>query len=228
MGTGAGRLGLGGDRVEARVVAEVEEDPPIERAVLGEGRPATTGDLVALVAALPGELDAGPPVTGRLAAVHPPVDDDEPEPPGPVAIELDERGCHQVDGVGVPQLHRYDPPPAGEVRHPRHPIPSTSLRERPTLCSGPELDQLCYAHLPLLTCRMLGIPASEPASQAPSAQAIPATLAAAWPASRRTELVEAFLAAHPHGWSHPVTDRLSVERVVNASVEVLGFRPRTT
>ncbi|GAA2216687.1 hypothetical protein GCM10010429_44850 [Micromonospora olivasterospora] len=104
-------------------------------------------------------------------------------------------------------------------------IETSRARERPTLRSGPEPDELCYAYLPLLTCRMLGISAGEPASQAPSAQAAPATLAEAWPASRRTELVEAFLAAHPHGWSHPATDRMFVERVVDASVEVLGFPP---
>jgi hypothetical protein len=104
-------------------------------------------------------------------------------------------------------------------------IEASRDRERPALRSGPEPDELCHAYLPLVTCRMLGVPAGEPAPQASSAQTAPATLAEAWPASRRTELVEAFLAAHPRGWGHPVTDRMFVERVVDASIEVLGFPP---
>jgi hypothetical protein len=97
--------------------------------------------------------------------------------------------------------------------------------ESPTLRSGPKPDELCYAYLPLLTCRMLNIPADEPAPHVQVVRVAPATLAEAWPASRRTELVEAFLAAHPRGWDQPVTDRMFVERVVDASIEVLGFPP---
>ncbi|MEU5943790.1 hypothetical protein ABZ807_32605 [Micromonospora sp. NPDC047548] len=99
-------------------------------------------------------------------------------------------------------------------------IEASRDRERPTLRSGPEPDELCYAYLPLLTCRMLGVPAAEPAPQT-----APATLAEAWPTSRRTALVEAFLAAHPRGWGHPAPDRMFAERVVDASIEVLGFPP---
>ncbi len=72
---------------------------------------------------------------------------------------------------------------------------------------------------------MLGIPAGEPAPQQPPVETAPAMLAEAWPTSRRTELVDAFLAAHPHGWDHPVTDRMFAERVVDASIEVLGLPP---
>jgi hypothetical protein len=104
-------------------------------------------------------------------------------------------------------------------------IEASRDRERPKLRSGPEPDELCYAYLPLLTCRMLGIPAGEPAPQQPPVETAPAMLAEAWPTSRRTELVDAFLAAHPHGWDHPVTDRMFAERVVDASIEVLGFPP---
>jgi hypothetical protein len=104
-------------------------------------------------------------------------------------------------------------------------IEASRDRERPTLRSGPAPDELCHAYLPLLTRRMLGVPADEPASQVPSVQAAPGTLAEAWPTSRRTGLVEAFLAAHPRGWGHPVTDRMFAERVVDASIEVLGFPP---
>src|SRR5207237_5607448 len=94
--------------------------------------------------------------------------------------------------------------------------------EAPKLRTGPEPDELRYAYLPLLTCRMLGIPAGE---QAPQQSSSGAMLAQRWPAHRRAELVDAFLAAHPRGWEHSVTDRMFAERVVDASVEVLGFPP---
>jgi len=101
---------------------------------------------------------------------------------------------------------------------------SRDLQE-PKLRTGPESDELLYAYLPLVTCRMLGIPAGEQAQQQPSSETAPAALAQLWPASRRTELVDAFIAAHPRGWGHPVTDRMFAERVVDASIEVLGLPP---
>jgi hypothetical protein len=104
-------------------------------------------------------------------------------------------------------------------------IEASHGRERPKVRSVPEPDELCYAYLPMVTCRMLGISPDESAPQQPSAQAAPVTLAQQWPTSRRTELVDAFLATHPHGWGHPVTDRMFVERVVDASIRVLGFPP---
>jgi hypothetical protein len=97
--------------------------------------------------------------------------------------------------------------------------------EYPKLDSGPKPDELCYGYLPLLTCRMLSASGGEPVPDHPSAQTVSAALAEAWPASRRTELVDAFLAAHQRGWDQPVTDRMFAERIVDASVEVLGFRP---
>jgi hypothetical protein len=104
-------------------------------------------------------------------------------------------------------------------------IVASGRPEYPKLHSRQEPDELYYGYLPLLTCRMLGIPAGEPAPQQASAGAAPAALAETWPVSRRVELVDAFLAAHPRGWDQPVTDRMFVERIVDASVEVLGFPP---
>ena len=106
--------------------------------VVGEHRPAAAADLVAFVAAFPGELDAGSSLAGGLAAVHQPLDRDESELPGPVMVELDEPGLHQVDGVGVPQLHRYDPPSAREARQVRHPGPSASPHA--AAGNGPAVD----------------------------------------------------------------------------------------
>ncbi len=98
-------------------------------------------------------------------------------------------------------------------------------RDYPKLQTGPKPDELRCAFLPLATCRMLGIPAGARASQQCSSQTTPAALAQLWPASRRADLVDAFFAAHPRGWQDPVTDRMFAERVVDASIEVLGFPP---
>jgi hypothetical protein len=97
-------------------------------------------------------------------------------------------------------------------------------REYPKLRTGPKPDEPLYAYLPLVTCRMRGIPAGVQApAQPPSGTAT--ALAQLWPASHRRELVDAFFAAHPRGWDDPVTDRMFAERIVDASIEVLGFPP---
>lgn len=97
--------------------------------------------------------------------------------------------------------------------------------EVPKLSTGPEPDEFLYAYLPLVACRMLGVPSGEQAPQQPSSESATVALAELWPAGRRIELVDAFIAAHPLGWGHPETDRMFAERVVDASIEVLGFPP---
>ena len=81
---------------------EVEEDAPAQRAVLLQDSPAAAAGRIALIVAFPGELHTGPSVPLYLAAVHLPLDGDEAETARPVLGELDERRCHEVQGVGVP------------------------------------------------------------------------------------------------------------------------------
>jgi hypothetical protein len=57
----------------------VEEQVALDRFVIDESRPAAAADLVALVDALPGELDTGPAVLFSRAAVQPTADGDESE-----------------------------------------------------------------------------------------------------------------------------------------------------
>src|SRR5712691_11637458 len=102
---------------EAGVVAEVEVQVPLKRAVIGQYCPAPPADLITLVIALPAELHAVTSAVLARAAVHPPPDDDETELAGPVVAELDEAGRHQVDGILVPQVHLHDPPPAIQVHY---------------------------------------------------------------------------------------------------------------
>ena len=52
----------------------------------------------------PGELHTRPPVPLHLAAVHLPLDGDEAETAGAVLGELDERGRHEVQGLGADVL----------------------------------------------------------------------------------------------------------------------------
>jgi hypothetical protein len=84
----------------------------LKRAVICQYRPAPPADLITLVVTLPAELHAGTSVTLARAAVHPPPDGYETELAGPVVTELDEAGRYQVDGLLIPQVHLYDPPPA--------------------------------------------------------------------------------------------------------------------
>jgi hypothetical protein len=59
--------------------------------------PAAPGDRVTIVAALPGELDAGAPVPEHLATIQLTLHSDEREPSGAASIEVDEPGPNQVD-----------------------------------------------------------------------------------------------------------------------------------
>jgi len=56
----------------------------LDRAVVGQYRPAASADLVALVDALPGELDSWAAVPFGPTAVQPTMDGDETELAGPV------------------------------------------------------------------------------------------------------------------------------------------------
>jgi hypothetical protein len=66
---------------------------------------AATARVVALVGALPRELDARPAITIRVAAVEFSRHRDEAQFAETVLIELDETGLHQVDGLLIPVAH---------------------------------------------------------------------------------------------------------------------------
>ena len=50
-------------------------------------------------------------------------------------------------------------------------------------------------------------------------------VAAAWPPHRRQALVDQFIAAHPDGWADPGQARMFAARIVDKSIDVLGFPP---
>ena len=84
----------------------------LERAIGVERGPAATAHVVALVGALPRELDARPAITIRVAAVEFSRHRDEAQSAETVLIELDEAGLDQVDGLLIPVVHLCDTPPA--------------------------------------------------------------------------------------------------------------------
>ncbi len=65
--------------MESGIVAEVEEQVPVERAIIPQGRPAAAADVVALVITLPAELHPGTPIAVLGVAVQPAADRDESE-----------------------------------------------------------------------------------------------------------------------------------------------------
>jgi len=68
--------------------------------------------LIAVVMALPAELDVRASRALLVAAVHPALHSDEPQPAGLVLAKLDEGGPHEIDRLSVPELHLDDPPAA--------------------------------------------------------------------------------------------------------------------
>ena len=92
----------------------VKVDVPGQSAILLEIHPASTARGIALVVAVPGEVDAGPAVPLPVPAVHPPIDGYEAELTA-LALELDEGGPEEINRLLVPDVHLRDAPLAGNV-----------------------------------------------------------------------------------------------------------------
>jgi len=88
----------------------------LERAIAVERGPAAAAHIVALVGALPRELNARPAITIRLAPVEFSGHRDEAQAAEAVIIELDEAGLDQIDGLLIPVLHLGYTPPAYDAR----------------------------------------------------------------------------------------------------------------
>src|SRR5437762_2880332 len=105
---------------ERGIITKVEVDVALERAIGVERDPAATARIVALVGALPRELDARPAITSRVAAVEFSRHRDEAQFAETVLIELDEAGPDQVDGLLIPVVHLRDTPAADNPPAPGH------------------------------------------------------------------------------------------------------------
>ena len=89
----------------------------------------------------------------------------------------------------------------------------------PPLRTTPTPDASMYAVLPLAVRRVSGMPGGR--LPAPPRERVAAT----WPPHRRQALVDQFIAAHPDGWADPGQARMFAARVIDASIDVLGFPP---
>lgn len=89
----------------------------------------------------------------------------------------------------------------------------------PPLRTAASRHDTLHTVLPLAVRRVMTMPGGRSAAP-PRGQ-----VAAAWPPQRRRALVDEFLAAHPDGWADPGTAQMFAARIVDASVDVLGFPP---
>ena len=97
---------------ERGIITKVEVDVALERAIGAERSPAAAAHIVALVGALPRELNPQPAITIRIAAVEFSPHHDEAQTAEAVIIALDEAGLDQIDGFLIPVVHLGDTPPA--------------------------------------------------------------------------------------------------------------------
>src|SRR5262249_43455546 len=101
---------------ELRVIAEVDEEHPVELLALEHG-PAPTEHLIHhLLVALPGPFDAGLPIPHAFAVVDLASNEAELELSVLALLELDERLDFLVDVDLVPCAHRNDVPAPQEWR----------------------------------------------------------------------------------------------------------------
>ena len=94
----------------------MEVDVALKPAIRTERSPAAPAHVIALIGALPRELNARPAVTIRVAAVEFPRHRDEAQITEAVIIELDESGLDQVDSLLIPVIHLGDTPPPYDAR----------------------------------------------------------------------------------------------------------------
>ena len=118
---------------------------------------------------------------------------------------------------GYGRLQRISPAEASDVL--RAALVASADETLPPLRTAPAPDASMYAALPLAVRRVSGMPDGRlPAPPREEA-------AAAWPPHRRQALVDQFVTAHPDAWADPGQARMFAARVVDKSIDVLGFPP---
>jgi hypothetical protein len=154
-----------------------------------------------------------------------------------ITIDLAFNGVvHGIDVVAapkhldrvVPDLQRDTRRDGGRLEQVCPAEAARLLRQALAACADPALPPLrtaviredtLHAFMPLAARRVTTMPGG-PSSAPPREQ-----VTADWPPQRRQELVDQFLAAHPDGWADPDRARMFAARIVDASVDVLGFPP---
>lgn len=110
-------------------------------------------------------------------------------------------------------------PPADVAVLLRQALAASADPALPSLRTVVSRDDSLAAVLPLAVRRIMTMPGGQP--PAPSRDLVSAD----WSPQRRQDLVDAFLTACPDGWADPAMARMFATRIVDASVEVLGFPP---
>jgi hypothetical protein len=126
--------------------------------------------------------------------------------------ELD-RDARQGHG----QLQRVPPAEASELL--RTALVASADEALPSLRTAPGPNASTFALLPLAVWRVSQLPGGR--LTAPPHEPV----AEAWPPHRRQALVDQFVTAHPDGWADPDKARMFAARVVDSSIDVLGFPP---
>gem|GEM_PF-1133130 len=121
-------------------------------------------------------------------------------------------------------------PPADACGLLRAALEASADPELPRLFTAASPDKTMSAVLPMAVRRLMTMPGggrspAAPSPAAPSPAPLRGQVSAAWPQRRRDALVDEFLAAHPDGWADAATARMFAARIVDASVDVLGFPP---
>ena len=88
----------------------------LERAIGAERSPAAAAHIVALVGALPRELDARPAITIRVSAVEFSRHHDKAQIAEAIITELDKARLDQINGLLIPIVHLGNTPPADHAR----------------------------------------------------------------------------------------------------------------
>jgi hypothetical protein len=89
----------------------------------------------------------------------------------------------------------------------------------PSLQTAASREDSLHVLLPMAARRVATMPAEQPVTP------LREQVAAAWPSQQREALVDEFLTAHPDAWADPGMARMFAARIIDASVDVLGFPP---
>lgn len=131
---------------ERGIITKVEVNVALEHAIRIERGPAATAHIVALVGALPRELNARPAITIHGAAVKFPDHRDEAQIAEAIIIELDEAGLDQIDGLLISVVHLGNTPPAYDARSLGHAASVAARSAAPAVLSEPaDKPPLAYA-----------------------------------------------------------------------------------
>ena len=91
-------------------------DVAVQRAIGLEDPATSSAGTIAFVVAIHVNSTAGWSSMMVSRQSNPVFDGNESETAGVVGAEFDKRGCYQIEGLAIPEIHLLDPPFAPEAR----------------------------------------------------------------------------------------------------------------